>query len=166
MLTQLDLVEKLALQPHPEGVFYRETYRSSLQLPVESLPQNFGGSRNGCTSIYYLLPARAFSAFHKIKSDEGWHFYEGLPLHVFVLLPNGNLRIIKLGRDLINGETYQAVVPANCWFASRPVGVDGFSLVGCTVAPGFDFVDFEMANRSSLLQRYPQHEQLILELTR
>ncbi len=159
-------MEKLALEPHPEGGYYRETYRSELVLDAVSLPDAFNGSRNCSTIIYFLLPVGAFSAFHKIKSDEGWHFYEGLPLHVYVLSPNGSLKIIQLGKDINNGETYQAVVPAGCWFASRPVGDAGYSLVGCTVAPGFDFRDFEMADRTELLKAYPQHWQLITELTR
>lgn len=166
MQTVTELINVLALQPHPEGGFYRKTYRGVLQLKGESLPKAFGGSRNCSTAIYFLVPAGVFSAFHKIKSDEVWHFYEGLPLHVYVLLPNGNLETIRLGKDILNGETYQAVVPAGCWFASRPVGNAGFSLAGCTVAPGFDFVDFEMADRITILNKYPQHQQLITEMTR
>ncbi|MEQ8530333.1 MAG: cupin domain-containing protein, partial [Imperialibacter sp.] len=106
------------------------------------------------------------SAFHRIKSDEAWHFYDGEPLSIYVIHQNGTLEEIKLGLDLSAGQKPQAVVPANCWFASR-VAVDGkFSLVGCTVAPGFDFQDFEMADRNTLITEYPQHQSIITSLTR
>lgn len=166
MLTEQELVEKLALLPHPEGGFYKETYRSELLIAKEALPEGFGGSRNCSTAIYYLLPAGAFSAFHRIRSDEGWHFYDGLPLNVYVIHLDGKLEVIRLGRDVLNGETYQAVVPAGCWFASKPMGDAGYSLAGCTVSPGFDFADFEMADREHLINDYPQHSELIKELTR
>lgn len=161
-----DIVAALHMQPHPEGGFYAETYRSKETIAQEHLPARFGGSRHFSTAIYFLVPAGVFSAFHRIQSDECWHFYQGGPLHVYVIHPEGRLDIIKLGSNLQAGETFQAVVPAGCWFASRPVSVTGYSLVGCTVAPGFDFADFELATANTLSEEYPQHESLIRELCR
>ncbi len=107
-----------------------------------------------------------FSAFHKIKSDECWHFYTGQTLNIYVLQQDGKLDIIRLGNDLNNGETFQFVVPANCWFASEPATNSNFSFVGCTVAPGFDFDDFEMAKADELVALFPQHETPIRRLCR
>jgi predicted cupin superfamily sugar epimerase len=113
-----------------------------------------------------LLEQGNFSAFHKIKSDECWHFYAGSTLHVYVLHDNGELETVKLGNDILNGELFQYVVPANCWFASRPAPHAEFCFVGCTVAPGFDFADFEMANENELAALFPQHAAIIKELCR
>lgn len=155
-------IKNLNLQPHPEGGFFKETYRSNLELELS----DFDGKRNASTGIYYLLPYGHFSAFHRIKSDEMWHFYDGTDLSVYVLQPTGNLEVIRLGTNLDKGEVLQAVVPAGYWFASRVEHKDGFALVGCTVSPGFDFQDFEMAERAGLLKNFPQHQKLIAELTR
>ena len=156
-----DYINELDLLPHPEGGFYKETYRSGdqVELPV------FEGRRNVSTAIYYLLEYGHFSAFHRIKSDEMWHFYDGSGLTVYVIFPDGILKSIKLGRNIKDGESLQAVVPAGCWFGSRVEQPDGFALVGCTVAPGFDFQDFEMADREELTTLYPQHKTLIRQLT-
>ncbi|MBN9295907.1 MAG: cupin domain-containing protein [Filimonas sp.] len=154
------------LQPHPEGGYYRETYRSHLTLPANSLPADFNGERNSSTAIYFLLEQGNFSAFHRIKSDEVWHFYAGQALLVYVIHPEGWLEIIRLGNNIGNGEQFQAVVPAGCWFASMPAPATAFSFVGCTVAPGFDFHDFELAYADVLAKEYPQHESLIRQLCR
>ncbi len=158
----VDLVEELQLKPHPEGGFYRETYRSK----EEMIPAWSSSKRNVATGIYFLLTSRSFSAFHRIKSDEMWHFYEGGSMTVYVIDPAGILSEIVLGRDISNGESLQAVVPANHWFASRVNDGTSFSLVGCTVSPGFDFSDFELASRSDLIEQFPAHEQIITSLTR
>jgi predicted cupin superfamily sugar epimerase len=158
------LVEKYQLTKHPEGGYYKETYKSELSIPGSALPNNFGGDRVCSTAIYFLLEQGHFSAFHKIKSDECWHFYAGQTLEVFVLNNDGILAIIRLGNDIENGEVFQYVVPANCWFASRPAANASFSFVGCTVAPGFDFRDFELATKQDLLLKFPQHEKMIEEL--
>lgn len=160
------LISALQLQPHPEGGWYAETYRSTGIIKEDVLPANFGGDRSYSTAIYFLLPAGTFSAFHRIQSDECWHFYEGQPLHIYVLHHDRTPEVIKLGSDLLNGETFQAMVPAGCWFASRPATDSGYALVGCTVAPGFDFADFEMADADALAKEYPQQESLIRELCR
>ena len=148
------MVRRLGLIPHPEGGFYRETFRSPLLL---SLPD--GRTRSASTAIYYLLPPGAFSAWHQVASDEVWHHYAGAPLEL--RLPG---KVIRLGTDLAAGEEPQAVVPPGVWQSARPLG--GWVLVGCTVAPGFDFRDFEMPPRKELLERYPQHRALIERLTR
>lgn len=153
-------IDHLELKPHPEGGFYKETYRAELSTNFEGFEQ----SRSVSTGIYFLLTQNNFSAFHRIKSDEMWHFYAGDSVSVFVIYPNGRLEEIRLGLNLENGEVPQAVVPRNAWFASRTQGEYG--LVGCTVAPGFDFQDFEMADRTELITKYPDHQEIIQSLTR
>jgi predicted cupin superfamily sugar epimerase len=159
------LVRQLHLLPHPEGGFYVETYRSAEHIEAGALPGRFNGARNMATAIYFLLPPGVFSAFHRILSDETWHFYDGGPLNIYVIDPGGILQVIRLGCSLKDGETYQAVVPAGCWFASMPAA-ETYSLVGCTVAPGFDFADFELAKAADLVAVYPQHESLVRLLCR
>lgn len=154
-------IEKLELQPHPEGGFYKEAYRSdSITLVGEEKKK-----RNHGTAIYFLLLEDKFSAFHRIQSDEIWHFYAGSPIHIYFFDQKGELQTIHLGNNPENGEQLQAVVPANLWFASRMAQPQAYALVGCTVAPGFDFQDFEMAERKALLEEFPQHVQIITELT-
>jgi predicted cupin superfamily sugar epimerase len=160
------LVRELQLEPHPEGGYFRETYRSSGTFNQSGLPPAFRGDRAFATAIYFLLEGRQFSAFHRILSDECWHFYQGTSLHIYVLPPSGTLSVIRLGNDPGKGELFQAVVPAGCWFASRPADPEGYALVGCTVSPGFDFADFEMADGASLTALFPAHEWLIRELCR
>ncbi|MEO9965565.1 MAG: cupin domain-containing protein [Reichenbachiella sp.] len=155
-------VDQLSLELHPEGGYYKETYRSNEQLFIGGTESK----RNISTGIYFLLTHDTFSAFHRIKSDEMWHSYSGDPLEIFVFQPDGDLKIVQLGLDFSAGQVPQAVVPANCWFASRVKRNGRFSLVGCTVAPGFDFEDFEMADRHKLQTEYPQHTALIESLTR
>lgn len=161
-----DLIRRLRLEPHPEGGYYRETYRSPGVIPHAALPPAFGGARAYATAIYFLLEAGGFSAFHRLQSDECWHFYQGVGLDIYVLEPTGGLTIIRLGADGQHGDVFQAVVPAGRWFASRPAQPEGYALVGCTVAPGFDFADFEMAAAETLIQAFPQHEALIRQLCR
>jgi hypothetical protein len=158
-------IEKLKLQKHPEGGYFSETYRSQKTVPAEALPEPFKGDRNISTAIYFLLEGHQFSAFHRIKSDELWHFYSGIPLNVFIIHPHGELEVMKIGDQLEEGCSFQGSVKAGCWFASKPINTEGFSLVGCTVAPGFDFEDFELAG-PELAKQYPQHSKLILELIR
>lgn len=153
-------IDHLQLEPHPEGGFFKETYRSNLDTRFHG----FDSKRNVSTGIYFLLTEGNFSAFHRIKSDEMWHFYAGDSVSVFVIQSDGKLEEIKLGIDLEKGEVPQAVVPANAWFASRVNG--SYGLVGCTVAPGFDFQDFEMAQRQGLINSYPSHQEIITEMTR
>jgi predicted cupin superfamily sugar epimerase len=165
-LSAADYISALKLEPHPEGGFYSRTYVSDEQLPAASLPARFGTDRSISTAIYFLLEGSDYSAFHRIKSDELWHFYTGGGLHIYVIHPDGSGEVLLLGNDLTNGYRFQQVVKAGCWFASKPASENSFSLVGCTVAPGFDFADFEMASKEQLLQQYPQHQQWIQELCR
>ena len=159
-------IDALKLERHPEGGYFRETYRSSLSIPQSALPDSFAGERSVSTAIYFLLQDEDFSAFHRIASDEMWHFYAGDPLSVHAIDSDGQSIEIKLGPDPERGEVLQAVVPAGCGFGSRLAQSGTFALVGCTVAPGFDFADFEMAERSSFLREFPQHADLIRTLTR
>jgi predicted cupin superfamily sugar epimerase len=166
MITQQQLIEIYNLQPHPEGGYYTRTYCSEEQIAAAHLPKRFTGKRFISTAIYFLLEGKQFSAFHRIKSDELWHFYTGNGLFIYVIHEDGRGELLKLGNDLNNGFSFQHVVKAGCWFASKPVDENGFAFVGCTVAPGFDFEDFEMAEKEALLQIYPQHLEWIEELCR
>jgi predicted cupin superfamily sugar epimerase len=130
------------------------------------LPARYGGDRSYATAIYFLVRGGTFSALHRIQSDELWHYYAGSRLTVYVIHPEGHLEEIRLGPNFAAGETFQAVVPAGCWFGSKVHDADGYALVGCTVAPGFDFADFELADRSTLSQQFPQHTAVIEALTR
>lgn len=159
-------VNRLALQPHPEGGYYAETYRSPEGVAAAHLPARYGGDRSFATAIYFLVRGGTFSALHRIQSDEMWHFYAGSRLTVYVIHPGGRLEEIHLGPDVAAGETFQAVVPAGCWFGSKVHDAGGYALVGCTVAPGFDFADFELAGRSDLTRQFPQHAAVIQALTR
>ena len=159
-------IEKLRLEPHPEGGYFRQTYRSELVIAREALPAGFTGKRAASTAIYFLLEGRNFSAFHRLRSDEVWHFYAGGPLIVQVIEPSGEHSSILLGNDPDAGEALQAVVSAGCWFASHVADWKTFAVVGCTVAPGFDFEDFEMGKREELVARYPLQREVIERLTR
>ncbi|HJV64887.1 MAG TPA: cupin domain-containing protein [Geomonas sp.] len=161
-----ELIARLQLSRHPEGGWFRETYRSTETIPAEGLPGRFGGQRPFGTAIYFLLERGDFSALHRIKSDETWHFYAGAPLAVQAVTPEGLQLELKLGAGLAAGETFQATVPAGCWFGAELAGDGEFALVGCTVAPGFDFQDFEMADRQQLSAMFPAHRELIGRLTR
>lgn len=158
-------IETLGLQKHPEGGWYREVYRSAEMIPQAGLPADFDGGRSFYTSIYFLLSGDEFSALHRIRQDELWHFYDGDGLTVHVIDKSGSCSEKRLGRNPEKGESFQQVVEAGDWFgASVPDG--GFALVGCTVAPGFEFADFEMPTRQHLLALYPQHQAIIKKLTR
>lgn len=154
------IAKKLDLLPHPEGGFYKETYRSE----IETNYKGFDGKRSVATGIYYLLGEGDFSAFHRIKSDETWHFYDGEALELFEITPEGELIKTFIGNQLLKGEKPQYTVKAGHWFASKSSG--SFSLVGCTVYPGFDFQDFELAEQASFIEEFPVHKLLIEKLTR
>jgi uncharacterized protein len=157
-------IRKLRLEPHPEGGYYRQTYRADLVL--EGLPRQFSGPRAASTAIYFLLEGENFSAFHRLRSDEVWHFYLGATVTVHVIEADGRYTQVQLGSDPEAGGVLQAVVKAGCWFASQMKDGKSFALVGCTVAPGFDFEDFELAERDRLVELYPQHRDVITNLTR
>lgn len=160
------IIEKFGLEPHPEGGYFRETYRSNGIIPQKVLGDAFSGGRNYCTAIYFLIPAGGFSAFHRLRQDEMWHFYSGSVLYVHVIDKQGNYIRHAVGNKIDKGEVPQLVVPAGCWFASSAKEDAAYAFVGCTVTPGFDFADFELAKREELQALYPQHEQIIEQFTR
>lgn len=159
-------IDKLKMTPHVEGGAFREVYRAELILPKTALPLFFQGPRAAATHIYFLLARGQFSAFHRIASDEIWHFYYGDPLTIYELGHNGRLTEHRLGQNPDKGETFQTVVRAGSWFASAPAPDSQYALVGCTVAPGFDFAEFELAKRETLAAQYPDHAGLIRRYTR
>ena len=154
-----DIISKLEMLPHPEGGYYKETYRSEEQTINKE-----GNKRNTSTAIYFLLENNNISHFHRIKSDELWFFHQGNAIEI-VSIQNDELVSITLGNDIDKGEVPQAVIPANVWFASSVKDGSGFGLVSCTVAPGFDFADFKMAKQDELLQEYPMFESVIKKYT-
>lgn len=158
-------IEQLGLEPHPEGGYFVEVYRSEEKIVKSALPKRFAGDRAFCTGIFYLVEAGDFSAFHRIKSDETWHFYAGGPLDVLMLSKEGVITV-RLGRELHKGQVLQMTVPAEVWFAARPVEGSRYTLAGCTVSPGFDFADFEMGTRQELTREFPACQRHIEDLTR
>jgi hypothetical protein len=152
-------IERLGMQPHPEGGYYSEVYRSEWWIPVEEMP----APRRVLTTIYYLLEGKAFSAFHRIKSPESWFFHKGMPLLIYSFEEEK-----LICRELSDREegSLQVTIEPGIWFAARLKGQKGFTLVSCAVAPGFEFEDFELADRKDLLDEYPEHKAEILGLTR
>lgn len=159
--------QHLDLIQHPEGGCYRETYRSPLNIPQTALSADFDGDRSVSTSIYFLLEFGELSALHRIASDELWHYYDGDCLTIWEITKGGELKKHLLGKHLETGAQPQLWIPAGSWFGSSiEDGAEyGFTLCGCTVAPGFDFADFELAVREDLLDTFPRHEETIRKLT-
>jgi predicted cupin superfamily sugar epimerase len=152
----------LHLDPHPEGGFYKEMYRS--EIAVNDL-RGFG-NKSAYTSIYYLLSGKDFSAWHRIKSDETWYFHLGCDLLIYFFDENKLLNTIQLG---LTSKNLQATIPAKTWFAAKPLNENAFSLVSCAVAPGFEFDDFEIAGRDDLSKQFgtsAESIQIIKALTR
>jgi uncharacterized protein len=160
-----EIIEHYGMQGHPEGGFFLETYRSKNKISKSALRGNFSGDRSESTAIYFLLKSNSRSQFHRIKSDETWHFYLGGPLTLVEIDDDGALKKTVIGQDLSKGQTVQYTVRAGNWFGAFPNDGTAYSFVGCTVAPGFDFADFELAKRSDLLKTYPQHKEIISKLT-
>lgn len=161
-----NIAKKLNMQPHPEGGYYKETYRSEGFISEASLDDDISGSRNYSTGIYFMLTSDTFSAFHRIKQDEMWHFYKGAPLRLHIISKSGDYSNVIIGNDIEKGETPQFTVKSRDWFASEVIGKNNYSLVGCTVSPGFDFRDFELPERDFLISKFPQHSEIITKLTR
>lgn len=161
-----EIIDKLNLLPHPEGGFFKETFRSKGSISQNELSNGYSGPRNYSTAIYFLLTSDSFSAFHRIKQDEFWHYYDGAPINVHVIDSDGKYSCTVVGKDLNSGQIPQFVVEGGSWFASEVHGNGDFSLVGCTVSPGFDFDDFEMAERDSLILEFPEFTDIIHKLTR
>ena len=164
-MTVDELVTLFNLQVHPEGGFFRETYRDKNVIKENALPRCFGGDRHVSTAIYFLLPEGNKSHLHRIKSDEVWHFYLGGPLTLVQISPEGEIQSVILGQDINAGQRLQYVVPAGYWFGAYPNAGSRFSFVGCTVAPGFDFSDFEMGNRIGLIKEFPKAKEVVEFLT-
>ena len=157
------LIERFGLQPHPEGGYFRETFRGADRV-VRELTRDAepGETRSASTAIYYMLCDGAHSAWHRIRSDEVWHFYAGEPIDVHIIDTAGQLLTHRLGNALTHHDAvFQAVVPAGHWFAAELCDPEAFALVGCTVAPGFEFSEFELADMAALTKAYPQHEAVI-----
>lgn len=150
-------INKLKLQEHPEGGYFIETFRSRRIINLD----DYDGNRFTCTAIYYLLLGDKFSAFHRMKSDEIWHFYAGSSLTLYIIHSNGVLDEISLGQNLDKNEMFQHVIESGCWFAAIVNDPYSYSLLGCTVSPGFDYRDWELANIDILLDIYPQHKFII-----
>ena len=168
--TAAQLIARLGLEPlHGEGGLFRQTYRSGLTLPAAALPAAYGGLEKPCaTAILYMLTAEAdsFSALHRLKTDEIYHFYLGDPLEMTLLLPDGSSRRLVLGPDILGGQHVQVVVPAGVWQGSRLAPGGRYALLGTTMAPGFTPEDFELGRRADLLAAWPQERERILDLTR
>jgi len=174
-MTAEQIIEFFGMKPLPkEGGYYVETYRAAEKIKKAALPVNLSGDRNIATAILYLLTADTFSAMHRLKSDEIFHFYLGDPVTMLQLHPDGHSEIITLGNDILNGQKIQIIVPKNTWQGAfineacpeRSRGSGRFALMGCTVAPGFDPNDYQQAKREQLIKQYPSRKDLIIKLTR
>ncbi|MDP3981652.1 MAG: cupin domain-containing protein [Chlamydiota bacterium] len=161
--TVLDLIERYKLKQHPEGGYYYEYYRCLERLSQSSLPERYDEPRSFSTAIYYLLVEHSHSCFHRIKSDEIWHFYMGGSMTLVQLFPDGGVMRTVLGPGLEHDKT--CVVLQGVWFAAYPNQGSDFSFVGCTVAPGFELHDLEIATRKNLLKYYPIAKDDIVRLT-
>lgn len=166
MLTAERIIKLYNMKPLPgEGGYYVETYRAKEGINKSSLPERYAADRSHSTAIFYLLTPDTQSCFHRLKSDEVYHFYLGDPVQMVLIHPNGTTKVLFLGHDLRAGQFVQAVVPAGIWQGSYLLEGGQFALMGTTVAPGFDFSDRELGDRETLLEQFPQHEDTIKKLT-
>jgi len=169
MLDAQQIIAALRLKPHPiEGGYFRETHRATGAIPAQALPEGYPreGSRSLGTSIYYLLTTQTFSEMHRLPTEEVFHVYLGGPVRMLQLFPDGSGREILLGSNILGGQEPQVVVPPGVWQGSLlEPGVD-FVLLGATMAPGFEYADYEQGRRAELVARYPTHADLITQLTR
>ena len=159
-----DWIDRLGLLPHPEGGFYREVYRATEGIPHHALPTRFSGDRAFSTAIYFLLTRENFSSLHRIHQDEVWHHYDGDTLTIHVIDGTGHYKAIRLGKDL--SATPQVVVMAGSLFGASVEPPGEYALVGCTVAPGFEFADFLLPSRENLLREHVRHAAIISRLSR
>lgn len=158
------IIRQYNLEKHPEGGYFKEVYRSAKSIDPNCLP-GFSDERNIATSIYFLLHDDEISAFHQLKSDEIWYHHEGDPVRVHMFTPGGEYESHVLDRPLGKHGMPQLVIPAHTIFGAEIMNPDGYCLMGCMVAPGFHFDDFELMERESLLKSYPRHQELIEKLT-
>jgi predicted cupin superfamily sugar epimerase len=161
-----NLINKLKLVKHSEGGYFAEHYRSVEMIQKEDLSSKFKGSRALSTAIYYLLSGSDFSSFHKLKTDEIWHFYSGSSLILYELDNNCNMETTTLSGDINENSQFTKVVRAGNWLAAEVKNKDSYSLVGCTLSPGFEFDDFELAHKNVLIEQYPKHIDIIKKLTK
>lgn len=162
-----EIIEYFGMRPlAEEGGFYVETYRAKEKIAKAGLDGRYSGDRYHSTAILYLLAARTFSAMHRVKSDEVFHFYMGDAVTMLQLRADGASEVITLGQDILNGERVQAVVPNGNWQGCFLKDGGEFALMGCTVSPGFEFADYENGKREELIRRYPQREEMIRKLTK
>jgi predicted cupin superfamily sugar epimerase len=167
MLSAKELIALLGLRPLPvEGGYFRETYRSADRLPAAALPARYGADKSAATAIYYLLTPDTFSALHRLPTDEVYHFYLGDPVEMLQLWPDGTGRVVTLGQDLKAGQLVQTVVPRGVWQGSRLRPGGAYALLGTTMAPGFEFADYEAGDREELVIQYPVFASRIQGLTR
>ena len=160
------IIELLDLKPLPfEGGFYRETYRSDETIRHDALPERFQTERSLSTAIYYLLTPDTFSAMHRLPADELFHFYLGDPVTMLKLYPDSSSAVVTIGNDLAVGQSPQTIVPRGTWQGSFLVEGGRYALLGTTVAPGFEFDDYEAGERDQLIQQYPDRIELITLLT-
>ena len=158
-------IDRLELQRHPEGGWFRETYRAAGTIPASALPDGFAGARAFSTAVYFLLARPEVSRFHRLRSDEVWYFHAGGALEVVAIARDGTVTTARVGGDHAQGDRLQAMVPAGTWFGAELASEAEWALVGCAVAPGFDFADFELGRRADLVAAYPRHRALIERLT-
>ena len=159
-------IEKLNLVEHTEGGFFAPVFRAPEYIDSHGLPARFKGNRTIVSSIYYLLQRGQFSAFHRLKSFEIWSFLGGDPLVIYILNPFGGLTEKRLGPNFDRGESFLAAIEPGNWFAAEQRGPAEFTLLGCMVAPGFEYEDMEIAGRDRLLAKYPEHREIIERLAR
>ncbi|HZZ80591.1 MAG TPA: cupin domain-containing protein [Gemmataceae bacterium] len=166
MPTAEELIRTLGLQPHPkEGGFFRETYRAAESIAQSALPTRYPAARSASTAIYYLLTPTTYSALHRLHTDEIFHFYLGDPIRMLQLNPDGTGRTLLLGPDVLGGQHLQVVVPSGVWQGSCLEPGGSFALLGCTVAPGFEYADYESGDRATLQAQYPAFADTIQRLT-
>ena len=160
-------MSRFNLQPHPEGGYYARTFQSDDNVKSLNKDRYNNESRYAGTAIYYLLRGNDFSAWHCLKSDELWHYYRGSPVKIHVIDKSGTLTTHLLGDAIDNADaSFQLAIKAGNWFAAEPLDKTSYSLVGCTVSPGFDFKDFKLGDRESLSMQFPNHSDIIKQLTR
>ena len=159
-------MNKLNLQPHPEGGMFKEIYKSDIYVEKNILSPGFSDRRSLVTSIYYMLTKDEVSRFHKLKADEIWHFLDGSPLLLHILDNSGNLKTFTLGNDIHHYEQPVLIIPHDNWFAAEVKDKSTYSLVSCTVSPGFEYNDLEFAQRKKLLEQYPSYKELIKRFTK
>ncbi len=158
-------IDHLGLQHHPEGGYFKESFRSAYAIQGAAIGDRYEGNRVHSTAIYFLVTADRASRLHRLQTDEIWHFYAGDSLEICCIDPAGVLEIKRLGSDIGKGDALQVLVPAGVWFGARVQAGSEYVLCGCTMAPGFEFADFEMGDRKALLKQFPQLEAIVIELS-